>query len=136
MNKVLVPIDGLEAAMRALRHAMKDADEIHVITVQMKANTPVLLLHMTQEGIDAVQLEHGQSMLVDACKLLDDAGRSYRTHVLLGEPATEIVRVAKSEGVDRIVMGTRGMGALGNLVLGSTANKVVHLAEVPVTLVK
>ena len=47
MNKVIVPVDGLEAAMRALRHAMNDADEIHVITVQMKANTPALLLHMT-----------------------------------------------------------------------------------------
>lgn len=44
--------------------------------------------------------------------------------------------MAKSEGVDVIVMGTRGMGALGNLALGSTATKVVHLADVPVTLVK
>ena len=136
MSKVLVPIDGSDTALRALRHAMKDADEIHVITVQVKTNTPVLLLHMTQEDIDKVQREHGQSMLADACKLLDTAGRSYRTHVLLGEPATHIARVAKSEGVDLIVMGTRGMGALGNLVLGSTATKVVHLAEVPVTLVK
>ncbi len=41
-----------------------------------------------------------------------------------------------AEGVDVIVMGTRGMGALANLALGSTATKVVHLAEVPVTLVK
>ena len=136
MSKVLVPIDGSEAALRALRHAMKDADEIHLITVQIKADTPVLLLHMTQEDIDKVQREHGQSMLVDACKVLDDAGRPYRTHVLLGEPATHIARVANSEGVDLIVMGTRGMGALGNFILGSTATKVVHLAEPPVTLVK
>ena len=55
---------------------------------------------------------------------------------LLVPTATEIVRVAKLEGVDPIMMGTRGMGALGKLLLGSTANKVVHLAEVPVTLVK
>jgi nucleotide-binding universal stress UspA family protein len=33
-------------------------------------------------------------------------------------------------------MGTRGMGAIGNLVLGSVATKVIHLTEVPVTLVK
>ena len=33
-------------------------------------------------------------------------------------------------------MGSRGMGALGNLVLGSIANQVVHLTEIPVTLVK
>ena len=47
-------------------------------------------------GIDKVQLEHGHSMLVEARKVLDDAGRPYRTHVLLGEPATDIVRVARS----------------------------------------
>ncbi|MFN5167526.1 MAG: universal stress protein [Pseudomonadota bacterium] len=38
--------------------------------------------------------------------------------------------------VDGIVMGSRGMGALGNLAFGSVATKVVHLADVPVTLVK
>ena len=37
---------------------------------------------------------------------------------------------------DAIVMGTRGMTVLGNLVLGSVASKVVHLSSVPVTLVK
>jgi nucleotide-binding universal stress UspA family protein len=79
---------------------------------------------------------HGRSILTDACKLLDDAGRNYRPHVLIGEPALKIDRVARSERVDAIIMGTRGMGALGNLALGSTATKVVHLAEVPVTLVK
>lgn len=136
MTTVLVPIDGSEPAMHALRHAMKVADEIHIINVQSKADTPTLLLHMTQDEIDKAQQEHGRSMLADACKLLDDAGRNYRTHVLIGEPAVKIDRVARSERVDAIIMGTRGMGALGNLALGSTATKVVHLAEVPVTLVK
>ena len=115
---------------------MEVADDIHIINVQPKADAPALLLHMTQADIDTMQHEHGQSMLVEACKVLDDAGRPYRTHVLIGKPAVKIDRVAKSEGVDLIVMGTRGMSALGNLALGSTATKVVHLAEVPVTLVK
>jgi nucleotide-binding universal stress UspA family protein len=35
-----------------------------------------------------------------------------------------------------IVMGTRGQGAVGNLLLGSVATKVIHLSKVPVTLVK
>jgi len=47
-----------------------------------------------------------------------------------------IVDYAKANKCDHIIMGTRGMGAFGNLVLGSTANQVVHLAEIPVTLVK
>ena len=83
-----------------------------------------------------MQLEHGRLQLVPARKLLADAGRSYREHVLIGDPAAKIVEVAKAEGVGAIIMGTRGMRALGNLALGSTATKVIHLAEVPVTLVK
>jgi nucleotide-binding universal stress UspA family protein len=136
MTKVLVPFDGSECAVRALRHAMAHATEIHVVNVQQKADAPALLLHMTQDDIDKAQHEHGRSMLTEAIRRLDESKLAYRTHVLIGDPATKIVRVAKSERVDGIVMGTRGMGALGNLALGSTATKVVHLAEVPVTLVK
>jgi nucleotide-binding universal stress UspA family protein len=136
MSTALVPIDGSDAALRALRHAMTVAEGIQIINVQPKADAPALLLHMTQADIDKAQVEHGRAHLVEARKMLADAGRAYREHVLVGEPATTIAQIAKSEGVDVIVMGTRGMSALGNLALGSTATKVVHLADVPVTLVK
>ena len=46
------------------------------------------------------------------------------------------MRLAAERGVDCIVMGTRGMNALGGLLLGSVAQRVVHLASVPVMLVK
>ena len=136
MTKVLVPIDGSDCAVRALRHAMGLATDIHLVNVQPKVNIPPLLLHMTQDDIDKAQQEQGRSMLADAIKELEGAKCTYRAHVLIGDPATKIVRVAKSERVHTIVMGTRGMGALANLALGSTATKVIHLAEVPVTLVK
>ena len=47
-----------------------------------------------------------------------------------------ITRKAEELNCDAIIMGTRGMGALGNLVMGSIATKVVHLTRLPVTLVK
>jgi nucleotide-binding universal stress UspA family protein len=47
-----------------------------------------------------------------------------------------IAEVGRQENCDAIVMGTRGMGAVSGLVLGSVATKVIHLADVPVTLVK
>jgi nucleotide-binding universal stress UspA family protein len=54
----------------------------------------------------------------------------------VGDPATEITRVAEEKGVDQIVMGTHGRGAVGSLLIGSVAQRVVHLAKVPVLLVK
>jgi nucleotide-binding universal stress UspA family protein len=56
--------------------------------------------------------------------------------VKLGDAAPEIARAAARTNCESIVMGSRGMGAVKNLVLGSTATKVIHLATVPVTIVK
>jgi nucleotide-binding universal stress UspA family protein len=53
-----------------------------------------------------------------------------------GGPATEIVRVANERGVDQIVMGTHGRSAAGGLFIGSVSQRVVHLAKMPVLLVK
>jgi nucleotide-binding universal stress UspA family protein len=47
-----------------------------------------------------------------------------------------IARFARERGCDQILMGTRGLGAIGSLLLGSVATKVIHLADVPVLLVK
>jgi nucleotide-binding universal stress UspA family protein len=47
-----------------------------------------------------------------------------------------IAQYAKEKGCDQIVMGTRGLGTVQGLLLGSVATKVIHLANVPVMLVK
>jgi len=54
----------------------------------------------------------------------------------MGEPSTEIVKFAKSHTVDLIAMATHGHRLVGDLVYGSTADKVRHLVEIPVLLLK
>jgi nucleotide-binding universal stress UspA family protein len=56
-----------------------------------------------------------------------------RAHGLI---ANEIVRLARDRQVDQIAMGTRGMGAVGAMLLGSVAQRVLHQSPVPVLLVK
>jgi len=136
MSKIVVAFDGSETALRALRYAMKIADEIHLVNAQPKIDAPALSLHMTRPDIDNMQFEQGRAVLAEACKVLDEGGVRYHTHLEIGEPASTIAQVAKSQSADMIVMGTRGMGAFGNLIFGSTVTKVVHLADVPVTLIK
>ena len=59
-----------------------------------------------------------------------------RHQMLLGEPATEIVRMAEDLGVDMIVMGTHGRSGLARMLMGSVAEKVVRRATCPVLTVK
>jgi hypothetical protein len=65
-----------------------------------------------------------------------ESGIPYTASIEIGEIAQTITDYAKQQHYDMIVMGTRGMGTIGSLLMGSEATKVVHLASVPVTLVK
>jgi nucleotide-binding universal stress UspA family protein len=57
-------------------------------------------------------------------------------HLMDGPAAETILRFAETQKIDEIIMGSRGLGAIGNFLLGSVSSKVAHLAAIPVTLVK
>jgi nucleotide-binding universal stress UspA family protein len=80
--------------------------------------------------------QRAREILAPAVTRLERTRLAHEVHVAWGQPAKEIARAAKRLRCTGIVMGTRGMGATGNLLLGSTATQVVHLAKTPVTLVK
>ncbi|WP_251881046.1 universal stress protein [Achromobacter sp. Marseille-Q4954] len=142
MLNILVPVDGSDNANRAVLYARQlaqgaGAARIHLLNVQ----TPVqgragLSRLITQDMIDEFYLREGQEAADEARKLLDVTGADYTSHVAFGHTATEIAGYAHDHGCARIVMGTRGNGSLTNILIGSVANQVLQLAEVPVTLVK
>jgi nucleotide-binding universal stress UspA family protein len=142
MRKVLVPIDGSENALRALKHALARAREsgplqLHLLTVHPE---PVVYgeiqVYVSRERMEELQTQHSLDIVQPAIAAAEAAGASYTSEILTGDTAPTIARRAEELGCDEIVMGTRGMGAVGNLVLGSVATKVVHLTKLPVTLVK
>lgn len=67
---------------------------------------------------------------------LDEAGIAHQSHVRFGDTAETIVATAEEFGCDSIVMGTRGLGTLAGLALGSVTRKVLHFATMPVVCVK
>ena len=80
--------------------------------------------------------EEEEAALKEARTLLKSAGLTTFEHTAVGQPAEEIVRLCTAHHCDMIYMGTRGRGAFGGLVLGSTATKLLHIANVPVTLIR
>lgn len=65
-----------------------------------------------------------------------EAGVPYVARSERGAVAPTIDRVAREEHVAQIIMGTRGLGGVRGLLLGSVATQLLHLVDVPVTLVK
>jgi len=141
MLKALVPVDGSKNSLRAARHLIdlikeREPMEIHLLNVQEAADAWEVRRFLKGNEIRRRQLEHGKQQLKDAEALLDRAGIRYQSHVLIGDVPATIARFAKRQRCDKIIMGTRGLGAVKSLLLGSIATKVIHLSDVPVTLVK
>ena len=141
MLKPLVPIDGSASALRALGHAVAELDgragaQVHLLNVQAP---PVHTYPGKLVSPDMIHRElrrDGEAVLVEAQAAVQSAGLVPVCHVRIGNAGDEIAACAAEFGCDAIVMGTRGMGAVAGLLLGSVATRVVHAARVPVTLVK
>jgi len=80
------------------------------------------------------QLE-STAVLAKARKLLSTYRLNSEIAVRIGEPAKTIVKVASRSRCSEIVTGTRGLGTLSGLLLGSVTTKVIHLTCMPVTAV-
>jgi len=141
MKNALVPIDGSPAALHALAFPLRAmhsplAARVHVHNVQAPLLQPWPGKLAAPDMIDAELRSDGEKLLVEAEIMALSASVACVAQVRIGSAAAEIVAYAVDHDCDAIVMGTRGMRAVGSLVMGSVAQKVVHLPPVPVTLVK
>jgi len=141
IDKVLLPVDGSRGSLRAVVHLIDALDpgsraESHLLNVQPPIMSGEVGRAATAEMVRRIRRTAGAEALGPARELLERRGIPYRASVLLGSPAETIARYAGDHGIERIVMGTRGMSALKNLLLGSVGARVVGATDVPVTLVK
>jgi nucleotide-binding universal stress UspA family protein len=142
MHKLLVPFDGSENAQRALRHAIRMAREdgtgsVHLVHAHAEPRLyGEIAVYVSPQKMEELQKAESETVLANADPILKEAGVPYTKEALIGPMGSVIAKHADELGCDGIVMGTRGLGAVGNLVLGSVATKVIHFANVPVTLVK
>lgn len=139
--KILIPVDDSEAARHAVdwvARTMTGADtEVVLLNVRNGPEYHGELPPLDYETIDRGQREQQQKLLAKALAHAQRSGMQRATvDAAMGSAADEIVRVARERGADHIVMGTHGRGAMGTLFVGSVAHRVVHLAPMPVTLVK
>lgn len=140
--KILIPMDGSDSARRAVDQVietaslLKETPQIFLLNVQWNIAAGNVKLFIGQQTINDYYREQGMAALAPAREKLDAAKLTYTYHISIGTPAEAIVQYAQEQKVDLIAMGARGQDTLSALLLGSVVNKVLHLASMPVLLVK
>ncbi|OGW58940.1 MAG: hypothetical protein A2Y48_08535 [Nitrospirae bacterium RIFCSPLOW2_12_42_9] len=138
-GKILFPTDFSESAENASRYALslakKYASKVYVIHVIEP------FTYTTEFGLDfSAQLKE---MEASARRLLDDIAASIKktnldveSVLITGEPFVEIIKYARKEQVDLIVMATHGRSGIEHMLMGSVAEKVVRKSPCPVLTIK
>ncbi|MBW2057109.1 MAG: universal stress protein [Deltaproteobacteria bacterium] len=140
IGKILVAIDGSEHAQRALDHALSLALKYRAVVYLVHVLSPLPL--MTEQAEVGEEIEEkrralAEEFLEQAVRQVEKRGvRNFQSTLLLGAPERMIVDFAGRNGIDMIVMGSRGAGAVENLLLGSVSHKVCQLAPCTCVTVK
>ena len=118
----------------------------HVEQLAKLTGASLLLVHVADGWVarhyDELALRESEEMKEDRAYLekiqgeLTSRGFATRSHPAMGDPATELVRVAAAEHVDLIAMSTHGHRLLNDIIRGSTADRVRHNVSIPVLMIK
>jgi universal stress protein A len=131
----------------AIEHSAADQAILTHIEALAKLTASELLLVHVADGVvarhfDDLKLRESEEMKDDRAYLdrlgAELTGRGIPTHTLLaaGDPAAELARVASEQQVDLIAMSTHGHRFLSDLLHGTTVDRLRHIVEVPVLLVR
>lgn len=138
INKILIAVDGSDASLKGARYGLSLAQDVKA--------TPTLLLVVPPfampgaaglaplEDVEEAELARARTVLQAAVDRLEV--QAVDTRVRLGPPAESIAELAAAEKYDVIVVGSTGKGAVKRLLVGSTADRLVHISQVPVLVVK
>lgn len=119
-KRVLVAVDGSAQSIKALRVAHRWCPKADLVAIRVR------------EGAGTLDAEG----LTEAIRAAGLTPETCRSQMLEGNVAATLLRLAEEEAYDLIFMGSRGLGPLQELLLGSVSEKVMNLAPCPVVIVR
>ena len=137
-KRILVAVDGSENAITAARLAGDICRSMGADLALVTVFDPIPN-YLGEPFIQAAltkRMEPAQAILNEARDHVGEIPGELTTDMLEGPPAEAILKLLESRNVDLVIMGTRGLGRLRGLVLGSQSQKVVQHAHCPVLLVR
>ena len=142
-SKILAAVDGSETSMKAFKHAVNLAKihkaEVTMLTVFEELNLPFgaqyeLWAEDSRENYISRVLE---AMNKAFQKIRNESiAIEVETRIEEGRPGKKITEIAEKEGFDLIVIGSRGLGNVREMILGSVSGEVVRISNIPVLIIK
>ena len=141
LKKILVPVDFSEFSVKALRYAVRFAEQFGALLVLVHVVEPVhypesVIIPPAMEQANQERLKLARSALAEFARKRVPATITVEAFTRLGQPFSEITAASAELNVDLIVIATHGHTGLKHLLLGSTAERVVRLAPCPVLTVR
>ena len=140
--KILLTTDGSESTKRAAQYlaehlgTLAAAPDVHVLNVHPPLPYRRAASVLGKKALEGYYAEEAAKALAVATRVLDKAGIAYESGFRVGDVVDEIGKYAKKAGIDLIVMGSRGHGALAGLAVGSVTAKVLAALKTPVLIVR
>lgn len=136
MTKMLVPVDGSEQSCEAAKWAAEAGGSVTLLHVHVVPGAEVMAMaHLSREKIEEIETRHAGPIFQKARDAVGDTGIE-DTLIAIGDAGEEIIGIARSKGFDHIVMGSRGLTPLKELLLGSVSEHVIRKAHCPVTIIR
>jgi nucleotide-binding universal stress UspA family protein len=146
IKNILVPTDGSTHAKKAIDYASDLASKydatVHLLHVISKSEIPegpdrYMDVERVEEPREQVLKKIGDGIIKSGVTEAKGKGmNNVKSSIVIGDPAEKIVEFAKDNGVDMIIMGSRGLGAMKGILLGSVSSKVCQAAECTCVTVK
>ena len=134
---ILVPVENRETDQTILKH---------IRPLARLANSKLMLVHVADGWVarnyenfksqESEEMKEDRAYLANLERELQAEGFDVSSVLAMGEPAEEIIKLARAQPVELIAMSTHGHRFISDLLYGSTADKVRHLVKVPVLLLR
>jgi nucleotide-binding universal stress UspA family protein len=139
MKKILVATDGSDAALKGARAAFELARPFGAQVTVLAVVPPIVLPGDAPwaplDEIHQGELKRGERVVSETLAALGETALNVSTRVMLGPVAETITEVAESGAFDLVVLGSHGKGTVKRVLLGSVADRVMHLCTRPVLIV-
>ncbi|MGN7478235.1 universal stress protein [Solibacillus silvestris] len=135
---ILLAADGSQNSIRAAKEALKIAKAgkeaaVTIIFVIDMEKVKTEVLHAS--SVESLYMERRQK-LVPVEQLFKEQHVSYKVELVHGSPGPEIIKYANTQNVDLVIIGSRGLNSLQEMVLGSVSHKVMKRVQCPAMIVK